>query len=193
MTGRCFGSSEANPPVEKLESRVRFAEDSRWADETFPVLNRFSSFDPRLPIKNLLHEECRVCFVTGSHIVMVHERQIPEAPPSSVNDLSPDAVLRLLNQPMRRALLSCLYRRDEPLAVADVSKEIVWRTNDESRGEVTSDEAKDCYLSLHHRDIPKLAEYGVVTKDDGDNTVALTERGRELVSRRDDILDRTLA
>lgn len=120
---------------------------------------------------------------------MVHKGQFLEAPPNSANELSLDAVLRLLSQPMRRALLSCLYERDEPLAVADVSKEVVWRTKDKPSDEVTSDEAKNCYLSLHHRDIPKLAEYGVVTKNDEDNTVALTERGRELVREQDEILD----
>lgn len=119
---------------------------------------------------------------------MVSKRQFAEDPPTPVNNGSLDAVMRLLSQPLRRALLSCLYQRDEPLAVADVSKEIVWRTNKLSSDEDTCDDAKDCYLSLQHRDIPKLAEYGVVTMNVEDNTVALTERGEALVSRQADIL-----
>lgn len=120
---------------------------------------------------------------------MVSKRQFAEDPPTPVNDGSVDAVVRLLSQPLRRALLSCLYQRDAPLAVADVSKEIVWRTNTVSSDDDTGDDAKDCYLSLHHRDIPKLAEYGVVTMNPEENTVALTERGEALVSRQDDILN----
>lgn len=123
---------------------------------------------------------------------MVSRQQFAEHPPTPADDLSSDAVLRLISQPMRRALLACLYQRDVPLAVADVSKEIVQRATDKRGEEVSEAEAEHCYLSLHHRDIPKLAEYGVVTMNHEENTVELTARGEALVRNQDELLTQTL-
>lgn len=122
---------------------------------------------------------------------MVSRQQFAEHPPISVDDRSSDAVLRLISQPMRRALLACLDQRDVPLAVADVSKEIVQRISDTPGGEVTEDEAEHCYLSLHHRDIPKLADYGIVRMNHEENTVELTARGEALVRNQDEFLTQT--
>lgn len=122
---------------------------------------------------------------------MVAERQFDENPPNSVGEIPVDAVAHLMSQPIRRTLLECLYLSGEPLAVADVAKEIVWRINENSREDVTRKEAKKRYLSLQHRDIPKLAEYGLVRMNDENMTVALTERGEDLMSNSDDVLYQT--
>lgn len=110
-------------------------------------------------------------------------------PPNTADNLPLDAILRLLGQPMRRALLIALDGSDQPLAVADVSKEIVRRTSDRSREGTTSKDAKSCYISLQHRDIPKLAKYGIVTKHKERNTVELTDEGAELVRVIDDFVE----
>lgn len=123
---------------------------------------------------------------------MPSRQQFAEYPPTRVDDLPADDVLRLLSQPMRRVLLSCLYQQDVPLAVADVSKEIVQRTADKRGEDVTEDKAKHCYLSLYHRDIPKLADYGIVTMNHDENTVELTARGEALVRNQDELLRQTL-
>ncbi|QLD89081.1 hypothetical protein HWV07_08575 [Natronomonas salina] len=123
---------------------------------------------------------------------MVSRQQFAEHPPAPVDDLSRDTVLRLISQPMRRALLACLDQRDVPLAVADVSKEIVQRTRDNPGDEVTENEAEHCYLSLYHRDIPKLADYGIVTMNYEENTVELTARGEALVRNQDELLTQML-
>lgn len=112
---------------------------------------------------------------------MIH-KQLAEVPPSPADEFPADTVSCLLTQPIRRALLVALDESDEPLAIADVSKEIVWRTSGVPREEVTSKDAERCYLSLHHRDIPKLVEYGVVSAHEERNTIELTDHGAELLS-----------
>lgn len=144
-----------------------------------------------LLINTLEWEPWSVLFVNDSHIVMVSKQQFEEHPPTPVDDRSSDAVLRLIGQPMRRALLACLYQREVPLAVADVSQEIVQRISDTPGDDGTEDEAEHCYLSLQHRDIPKLADYGIVTMNHAENTVELTARGEALVRTQDELRTHT--
>lgn len=119
---------------------------------------------------------------------MIH-KQLPRDPPSPADDLPWDTVSCLLTQPIRRALLVALDESESPLAVADISKEIVRRTSDKSGEEISHQDTEKCYISLHHRDIPKLAGYGVVAVDEERNTVALTDKGAELVRVLDSFVD----
>lgn len=119
---------------------------------------------------------------------MIH-KQLPRDPPAPADDLPWDTVSCLLTQPIRRALLVALDESERPLAVADISEEIVRRTSDTSRGEISHEDTEKCYISLHHRDIPRLAGYGVITVHEERNTVELTDKGAELASVLDRFVD----
>ena len=103
-------------------------------------------------------------------------------PADADGELSETTAHRLLGHDHRRALLDRLAGCDESLSLTDAATAIV---AGEDRSDPDPGTVQEVYLSLYHAHVPKFAEHGVVTLDRETNRVALTDRGRRLVERRE--------
>ncbi|MFC4438530.1 MULTISPECIES: DUF7344 domain-containing protein [Natrialbaceae] len=97
-------------------------------------------------------------------------------------ELPQDVVYRLLSHVYRQALLGCLDQHDVPLAVADAAEEVARDCKSEPISEIPEAEVKKIYLALTHSHVPQLVEENVITYDQEQNLIALTERGKHLVT-----------
>lgn len=93
--------------------------------------------------------------------------------------LSADDIFDLLSDQRRRTVLDILRARDDPLALADVAREVV-RDEDTPIDAVPAEDLERVHSRLYHQDVPKLADYGVVEYNVERRTVALTEQARQL-------------
>ena len=82
-----------------------------------------------------------------------------------------DAALEALASKRRRHLVSILLEHDEPMAMADLSKELAKRECCDESSPLLDDHAKDIYLTLYHLHVPKLVDLGVLTCNDDRLTV----------------------
>lgn len=82
-----------------------------------------------------------------------------------------DAALEALASERRRHLVSLLLEHDEPMAMADLSKEIAKRECCDEGSPLLDDHAKDIYLTLYHLHVPKLVDLDVLTCNDDRLTV----------------------
>ena len=60
---------------------------------------------------------------------------------------------------------------DEPMAMADLSKELAKRECCDEDAPLLDDHAKEIYLTLYHLHVPKLVDLGVLTCNDDRLTV----------------------
>ncbi|MFB6301542.1 MAG: hypothetical protein ABEH78_01575 [Haloferacaceae archaeon] len=87
-----------------------------------------------------------------------------------------EAISVLLARPYRQDLASIIAERCPRIALEELTTELL------TRGRVRWTRSEDALSSrLHHVDLPKLAEVGVVEYDAGDNVVACTSRLTSLV------------
>lgn len=121
---------------------------------------------------------------------MNREGPCEEDSAESVDELPSDTVYSLLSHSKRGALLACLQRSDEPIALADLAREVAWRNSNCSMSEITSEEITATYCSLYHQHVPKLAKQGAVTLEMEDDTVCLTAKGEQLVAVQEAIVGR---
>ena len=82
-----------------------------------------------------------------------------------------DAALEALTNERRRHLVSILLEHDEPMAMADLSKEIAKRECCDEDPPLLDDHAKEIYLMLYHLHVPKLADLDVLAYNDDRLTV----------------------
>lgn len=101
---------------------------------------------------------------------------------SPSESLSKDAVLELLSHHRHRRLLSCLRTHDGALPLPDLADEIATREHDATIDEVPADEVKRIYMSLYHRHIPKLEDYGVVQYNQERDMVVLVDGAEQLLA-----------
>lgn len=80
-----------------------------------------------------------------------------------------DSVIDCLAAERRRIVLAVLEGRTEPMARADLAREVARR---ESTGEPSDDEVKTVLVSLHHVHLPKLANAGLVEYNGTDEPVS---------------------
>lgn len=97
------------------------------------------------------------------------------------------AIFDILAHPHRRHLLRCLSRYDEPLALADLAEGTAERVLDTPLQDISAETIKRIYMSLYHRDIPKLADVGVVEYDQEQDIVVPNPIVDELAAILDDL------
>lgn len=75
----------------------------------------------------------------------------------------------------RRRLLVVLRQLETPERVTALTR---WLASEMGRS--GEDEVERLHVSLHHVHVPKLVDLGIVSYDDAEGTVELTDRGRPL-------------
>ena len=70
----------------------------------------------------------------------------------------------VLSDPRRRRVLSCLRSSRTPMALADLTDDLLRREADASPS-AAQDERERIYVSLYHRHLPKLGKAGLVSFD----------------------------
>ena len=86
-------------------------------------------------------------------------------------DLSQDEAYALVAEQRRRETLRVLLHEHESWDVSTLAAEVAAREADISRAAVDEETQKRVVVALLHRDLPKLAETGVVTSDFTEETV----------------------
>lgn len=86
-----------------------------------------------------------------------------------------DAAFELLADSRRRNLISYLSTRDEPIAVADLIRNVAEAEHGAPFESIADEDIDRIHVTLHHIHLPKLVDLGMVTVDDGQNVVRVTE------------------
>lgn len=75
----------------------------------------------------------------------------------------------------RRHMLAILNGTDVPLSLADLAFEIARRELADDDIDLAHEQVEQIYVQLYHRDVPKLADAGLVEFETATNTVSLTD------------------
>lgn len=92
-----------------------------------------------------------------------------------------DSIFAVLASERRRTVLRCLQSVDEPVAMADLARDVVASEHDVDVTDVPDEAIEQVYLRLHHVELPKLADEGYLRYDDR-TSVVLTEDAESLES-----------
>lgn len=90
-----------------------------------------------------------------------------DLPEGSTPPLGLDGVFDALRHPRRRYLLSALADESE-LSLTSLATDIVAWEDDVPREDVRTEARERCRIALHHVHLPKLAEFGIVDYEPGD-------------------------
>jgi hypothetical protein len=88
---------------------------------------------------------------------------------------SKDELFQILSNSRRRHIIYYLSEADEPLSLKRLATMIAAAESDTPESEITSEERQRVYISLYQTHLPKLEETGVVTYDEDERLVSLTE------------------
>ena len=86
-------------------------------------------------------------------------------------DLDLGAVLRVLDHPRRRYLVTTLVNGRSEAPLRTLATEIAAREHDKTVTAVTGRERDLVHTSLHHSHVPRLADAGIVTYETDDESV----------------------
>ena len=87
-----------------------------------------------------------------------------------------ETMFRLLSSERRRALLSCLVARDQPWTVSALAEAVAVTEHDRPTAEIPTTEIERRRVLLHHSDLPRLADAGLVVYDPDRGTLETTAR-----------------
>jgi len=88
--------------------------------------------------------------------------------PVAGSDIQWEALAALLERPRRQRVVSVIADRDRPLSLDELAEEMADRGSiTQSEGEASLDPA----ATLHHIDLPKLAEEEIIEYDSGEKTI----------------------
>jgi DNA-binding transcriptional ArsR family regulator len=102
-----------------------------------------------------------------------------------------DTVFRVLKNRRRRFALHYLKQHEGPVPVGDLAEQVAAWENGLPVGEVSRDERRRAYISLIQTHLPTMEESSMVSLDEDDTTVELTDAAAdvdvyvELVPERD--------
>jgi hypothetical protein len=68
---------------------------------------------------------------------------------------------------------------DPPVSERDLAGELAARSLDKPVNEITPGQRHEKRIELHHHQLPKLADYGLITYNQSMQTVSITDEGRE--------------
>lgn len=97
-------------------------------------------------------------------LLMVQLESSPGATPS-------DAVPEVISDERCRRTLAVLRETDQPLALADLAGDLVREERGDDAGEPDYEAIRRCRLMLHHKEVPKLVEAGLVRYDSRTQTL----------------------
>ena len=85
--------------------------------------------------------------------------------------------LALLSDPTRRRICSILSSPDPPVSERDLAVELATRFLDRPAAEISDEQRRQQRIQLRHHQLPKLADYGLITYDRATRTVSITAAG----------------
>jgi DNA-binding transcriptional ArsR family regulator len=88
---------------------------------------------------------------------------------------SKDDLFQILSNSRRRYIIYYLSQEGDALSLKDLATKIAAVESDVPEAEITSDERQRVYISLYQTHLPKLEEADIVTYDEDERTVALTD------------------
>lgn len=111
-----------------------------------------------------------------------NERSVPrssEIPPPDVLELDP--VYDALSHPRRRYLCYTLLE-DTAWTLTELARKIAAWEDDVPEEDVASDRRDGVYVSLFHTHVPKLAESGVVSFEEGDEVISYADGTEQVLT-----------
>ena len=87
----------------------------------------------------------------------------------------------LLSDSTRRQICSILTDPDPPVSERDLAIELATRCHDASAADITPSQRRQQLIELHHHQLPKLADYGLICYNRPTRTVSITAAGCEAV------------
>lgn len=95
-------------------------------------------------------------------------------------ELSQTEAFDILSSDRRRHVLHFLLSHKDGTDIGELSRQIAAWENGESLDQVTADERRRVYVSLHQTHLPRMDEAGVLDYENSRDTIELTERGESL-------------
>lgn len=92
----------------------------------------------------------------------------------------------LLTDQTRRQICAILMTPDPPLAVRDLAAELAARLLDVPPREVSAEQRRKRVIQLHHHQLPKLADHGLIEYSRSCHTIRLTTAGIETLTAATD-------
>ena len=71
---------------------------------------------------------------------------------------------------------------DPPVSERDLAVELAIRFLDRPAADITAEQRRQQRIQLHHHQLPKLADYGLIVYDQPTQTVSITAEGYEALS-----------
>lgn len=88
---------------------------------------------------------------------------------------SKDELFQILSNSRRRHIIYYLSQEGNELSLKELATKIAAVEGDVPESQITSEERQRVYISLYQTHLPKLEEANIVTYDEDQRTVALTE------------------
>lgn len=95
-------------------------------------------------------------------------------------ELTQTEAFDILSNDRRRHALHYLLSHDEGTEIGELSRQVAAWENGESLDQVTAEERRRVYVSLHQTHLPRMDEAGILQYENSRDTIALTERGESL-------------
>jgi hypothetical protein len=99
---------------------------------------------------------------------------------SQAHQLPRDEAYDLLRNPRRRFAISHLEKRQQPVSLSEIAKHVASWENDQPVEELTDQQVKRVYVSIHQTHIPKLEESGIVEYDADTGQVSINGGARQI-------------
>lgn len=95
-------------------------------------------------------------------------------------ELSQTEAFDILSNDRRRHALHYLLAQDDGTEIGELSEQVAAWENGEDLEQVTSDERRRVYVSLHQTHLPRMDDAGILQYENSRDTIELTERGESL-------------
>ena len=92
-----------------------------------------------------------------------------------MTDLSKDELFRILSSSRRRYIIYFLHEEGKPVSLNDLATRIAAEENERPVEEVTDSERQRVYISLYQTHLPKLEEAEIITYDEDERIVTLSD------------------
>lgn len=107
---------------------------------------------------------------------------LSQSPPASDSDdeLSQTEAFDILSNDRRRHTLHYLLSREDGTDIGELAEQVAAWENSEELEQVTSDERRRVYVSLHQTHLPRMDDADLLDYENSRDTIELTERGESL-------------
>ncbi|MEF8801097.1 MAG: hypothetical protein V5A56_08695 [Halolamina sp.] len=100
--------------------------------------------------------------------------------PNRDQELTQTEAFDILSNVRRRHALHYLLSHKDGTNIGELSRQLAAWENGESLEQVTADERRRVYVSLHQTHLPRMDEAGILHYENSRDTIELTERGESL-------------